>query len=71
MVELSKLLISLKSCTLCPSKLCPAPWVPCNRKEDPCKFLSFQKFVRNRETACVILEKKKNVFINVFKNRQI
>ena len=30
------------------SKTRKIPWVPCKRKVDPCKFLSFQKFVPTR-----------------------
>ena len=34
--------------TVCCSKTCTVPRVPCKRKVDPCKFLSVQKFVRTR-----------------------
>ena len=39
--------------TVCYSKTCTVPQVPCKRKVDPCKFLSVQKTVQKFTRNCV------------------
>ena len=52
------LLIRSKTCTLCRSKACKFPRVPCKRKAGPRKFLSVQKLVRTRVNGVANLAAK-------------
>ena len=45
-----------QTCTLSRSNIRPVPPVPCNRKVEPCKFLSVQKFVLTRVNGVLAVQ---------------
>ena len=48
--------------TVCGSKTCTVPRVPCKRKANLCKFLSVQKFVRTLVNGATVTLSKINSF---------